>query len=216
MQRLGLTLLIALIGVFAACSSSPKGDKAETSEAGEVAETTGSSSVAVNTETSHIHWTGSKVAGSHNGTINLKDGSIAMADGTVAGGSFTIDMSTIVNEDLPDDKKGDLVGHLMSPDFFDVENHPTAAFEITKVTALEGDEEASHMVYGNLTIKGITKQIGFRAAIKVDGDRVAVSTPDFTIDRTEFDVKYGSNKFFDNLKDNVINDNIGLSIELNS
>jgi len=82
------------------------------------------------------------------------------------------------------------------------------------VTKLSGDEEATHLVYGNLTIKGISKEVGFKALIGIGADRAEVTTPAFTVDRTQWGVNYGSKSVFDDLGDKFVNDDIGLSISL--
>lgn len=210
-----LTQLFFIVFSFAlitACNNAPKGDKAETTDAGTAAAATGKA-FSVNTNGSIINWTGSKIGGSsHSGTIALTKGTVNVEDNAVTGGKFTFDMNSLRNTDLDGEMKGKLEGHLKSADFFDVGAHPSGSFEITQVKTLENDPDASHLVYGNLTLKGITKQVGFRAKLGVSANGVSVSTPDFTIDRTDFDIKYGSTKFFDNLKDKAINDNIGLKI----
>jgi len=214
MKILNLFLFAGALLFAAACSNGPKGEAAEVNNAS-TANTEAGTSVAVNTSNSEMKWAGSKISETHSGTIKLKDGSLSIKDNKVVGGSFNVDMSTMVNTDMPADKGGlKLVGHLASADFFDVETYPTAKFEITKVTGLENNESANSMVYGNLTLKDVTKEIGFKANINVSGGAVEVTTPDFTIDRTDFGIKYGSGRFFDIAKDKAIKDKIGLSINL--
>ena len=166
----------------------------------------------VDTEHSTITWKGSKKVGeSHNGTLQLSEGSLALEGDKLKGGSFVIDMNSIKNidiEDAVDNKK--LIGHLHSPDFFDVANHPTAKFEITEVI----EEVGMDLIKGNLTIKGITKNIQVPATTTVADDGATFKSMTFTIDRTEWDIKYSSGKFFDNLKDKVINDEIEFTIDI--
>jgi len=203
-----LILFAAFIGFFVACNSESKADKAEVSNATKTAQSSGKS-IAVNTANSVLNWAGSAVGKS--------SGNVMVENGKVAGGKFTIDMSSIKNTDLAAEEGGSkLEGHLKSPDFFDVAAFPNAIFEITKVTALNSSDGSNAMVYGNLTLKDVTKQIGFKANVNVTGDKVSVEAPNFSIDRTDFNVKYGSNKFFDDLKDKAINDKIELSISLAS
>ena len=102
--------------------------------------------------------------------------------------------------------KEKLEGHLKSADFFDTATNPTSTFEITSVSG--GN------VTGNLTMKGVTKSVTFPADVKVTPDGVSVISSDFTINRTDWGIQYGSASFFDGLKDKAINDNIGLSIKL--
>lgn len=210
--------MIAFLSVMVSCKNDT-GAKATTTEAIEAADEIGKS-YTVDTTASTIMWEGSKIAGTHNGTMNIQDGTISVENGEVTGGKFTIDMNSINCTDLEGDKKAYLEGHLKgsaddnADDFFNVAKYPTASFEITKLTALGNDAEASHLVYGNLTMKSETKQIGFRAQIDISDAGVSVTTPKFSIDRTQWGIKYGSDKFFDNLKDKAINDNMGIQIKL--
>ena len=71
---------------------------------------------------------------------------------------------------------------------------------------MENDPEATHMVNGNLTIKGITRPVNFKAKIDINDDVLTASAAAFNIDRTQFDIKFKSKKFFDDLKDDFIND----------
>lgn len=211
-----LILFAAFIGFFVACNSESKADKAEVSNAAKAAQSDGAS-IAVNTANSIINWAGTAVGKKHTGTLSISDGNVKVENGKVSSGNFTINMGSIKNTDLPADQGGGkLEGHLKSPDFFDVGVYPDAKFEITKVTALNSSDGSNAMVYGNLTLKDVTKQIGFKAKIDVAGNKVSVDVPNFLIDRTDFNVKYGSNKFFDDLKDKAINDKIELSIKLTS
>lgn len=170
----------------------------------------GTETLEVNVRDSKINWTGAKVGGSHNGTIQLKEGRLEMSNGVLTGGSFKIDMTTIVNEDLSGEYKGKLEGHLKSDDFFGVEKYPTADFTITNAVP---QGPGKYKITGNLTIKGITKEIKFPAVVEMNGGNY-IATADITVDRSEFNVRYGSGSFFDDLGDKVIYDNFDLSVSL--
>jgi len=162
-------------------------------------------------ETSTISWKGIAPAKAHKGTIKVSEGYLAFEDGGLTGGNFIIDMNSIVNLDLEDKTYNDkLVGHLKSADFFDVEKNPYSVFAITSVEEKDGKA----MVKGNLTIKGIKKNIEFPATVTLNGGEVAFKSDVFSIDRTEWDVKYNSGKFFEDLRDKLINDNIELSFDV--
>ena len=206
--------LFAMVALVASCKNAPKGDAATTSDAAPVAEASSSKTLNVNTANSTINWSGSKIGSTHTGGIKIKSGSVNVDGDKITGGKFTIDMNTMTNTDLDAEGGGKLVGHLASADFFDVAKFPTATFEITKVTALSGNPDANCMVYGNLTMKDQTKQIGFKANAAVNSNGVKVSTGDFTIDRTDFGIQYGSAKLADVVKDKAISDKIGLNIIL--
>jgi len=169
---------------------------------------------------SKINWTGSKPAGKHMGTINISAGKLLVANGTVVGGNFDIDMNTITCTDLQGDAKSDLEAHLKGTakgkedHFFNVAKYPTASYKITKVTSLVNDPAASHLVYGTLNLKGIDKEVGFKAKIESNGEVFKISSPDFTINRTDWGIKFMSKNFMDDIKDKFINDDIVLSVSL--
>lgn len=209
---------IGFLSIMMLCLVSCKKDKASavTGDAQAVpADVTASASYNVNTSSSMVHWTGSKIAGTHTGTLNVSKGTIKMDKGKVVGGDFTIDMNSLTCTDLKaGDGKEDLEGHLKNADFFDVAIHPTASFTITKVAGLAGDTQANSLVYGNLRIKGVEKEVAFKAMIEANEQGVMVSSPEFEINRTDFGIKYGSANFVDVVKDRAINDNVKLSIKL--
>lgn len=166
---------------------------------------------------STLNWKGSKLAGDHTGTLAVSEGKISMENGKVTGGKFSINMNSLACTDLAaGEGKEDLEGHLKSPDFFDVAAHPEATFDITKVTGLANDPSANSLVYGNLTIKGVSKEVAFKAKINSSGNQLNVSSPEFAINRTDFGIKYGSTSFMDVVKDKAINDEVNLSINLNA
>lgn len=207
-------LLVLSIVLFAAsCSNSPK-NKIEGTDSQAIANGSGEQLV-VDTQASSIHWVGTKPGGSHHGTIGIKEGSLAINGTDVASGSFIIDMNAIVDEDLTDQKMNEmLVNHLKSADFFDVEKYPTSSFAITKVEAVAGNDSITHRISGNLKMKDVDKNITFDAKITKEGDAYKAVTVPFTIDRTQWNVQYGSKSIFADLKDKFIDDNIELQITI--
>ena len=159
-----------------------------------------------NISSSNIVWKGYKVTGSHEGTIQLKDGMLMMDNDVLQGGSFTIDMTTINCTDLDGEYKGKLEGHLKSDDFFGVANHGTASLYIT---GSKKTGKNSYNVMGDLTIKGITKPIEF--PVSIYGNK---ANANIKIDRTQFDIRYGSGSFFEGLQDNLIYDEFDLVIDM--
>lgn len=164
----------------------------------------------VNPEESQLKWVGRKVTGEHFGTINLKSGSLEVQDGILKGGNFVIDMPTLVSNDLEGEYKGKLEGHLKSDDFFGVEKYPEAKFVITKATKKNANQ---YEITGDLTIKDKTNSISFPAEVVIAGDKV-YATANITVDRSKYDVRYGSGSFFDNLGDKTIYDNFDLQVKL--
>lgn len=160
----------------------------------------------VDVKSSSVTWTGKKVTGSHTGTINLQDGHFIMEDDKIVGGEFIMDMSTITVTDLTGENKEKLEGHLKSDDFFGVANHPTSKLVITSVAA-KGNGE--YGIVGDLTIKNETHPITFD--LQLNGNSASTQ---LTIDRSKYNVRYGSGSFFDNLGDKTIYDNFELDVNL--
>lgn len=161
------------------------------------------SDVKINTKVSNVDWIGKKVTGQHSGKIAIKEGVLNLHDGHLSTGKIVIDMTSIVCTDLnPEKGAKKLVGHLNSPDFFDVANHPTAILKITGAKQIEGNK---HMVSGNLTIKGITKPITFEATVNMKDGKLGAFA-EVKVDRTLYNVKYNSGKFFDGLGNKMIDD----------
>jgi polyisoprenoid-binding protein YceI len=168
----------------------------------------------VNTSKSTVVWNGYKVLGSHTGNVNLKNGALEFdSKNNLTGGSFELDMKSIVCNDLTGGTADKLVGHLKSDDFFSVEKFPTSKFVIT--SAKKKGTGNTYTVTGNLTIKGITHPVTFDADVVSRGNN-STATAKIVVDRTKYDVRYGSGKFFDNLGDSAINDNFDLVVSIES
>ena len=206
--------LFLLAFVFVACG--PSGTEVESSDA-VAAENTApvTATFTVDTSASEVTWEGTKkIGGGHEGVIPVESGTLTTNGDELVGGTFTLNITRLENRDLDGEGKGKLEGHLKSADFFDVENHPTATFEITGVTPTEGEGEYNHDVTGNLTLKGTSRSITIPAMITMDGDQITASTPDFVIDRTEWGMEYGSGSIAGIAQDNIINDEVGLNLTL--
>lgn len=168
----------------------------------------------VDTQKSSVEWYAEKVTGKHNGTIRLISGELANNHGKF-GGKFIIDMTSIACTDLEGEYKNKLEGHLKSEDFFSVKSHPTATFEISNMTAISGAKAGSpnFTVVGKMTIKGITKDITFPASVNFSGSSM-VATANVVIDRSKFDVRYGSKSFFADIGDKAIYDEFTMKLKL--
>ncbi len=163
----------------------------------------------VNTSSSVLKWNGKKVAGEHYGKISLKEGSFTLKNDKLTEGKFVIDMKSITSEDLPAGEWNDkLVGHLKSDDFFGVEKYPESILIIKSSTPLK---DGKAKVKGELTIKGITHPIEFDAV--QNGMNV---TAKITVDRSLYNVRYGSGKFFQNLGDKTIYDDFTIEVSINT
>lgn len=164
----------------------------------------------VDTSKSSVKWLGKKVTGEHFGAISVKEGSLEVSNGKVTGGKVVIDMQSLTVEDIKDaGMNAKLVGHLKSDDFFSVATNPTSELVLTKVES-NGN---SHTFTGNLTIKGITNPATFTTTSSKDG-KSTVYKGKLTIDRSKYNVRYGSNSFFDNLGDKAIYDEFTLDFSL--
>jgi polyisoprenoid-binding protein YceI len=155
---------------------------------------------------SNIDWAGRKVTGAHKGNIAFKAGSLTLTDGKLSGGKFIIDTTSIKILDLTDlTTNAQLAGHLASDDFFASEKFPEATLEITSVSG--------NHVSGNLTIKGITRPVGFDADVNVNGDQLT-ATGKLVIDRTKYEMKFRSGNFFKDLGDTLIHNEFELDISI--
>ena len=155
---------------------------------------------------STINWVGKKVTGQHNGTVNLKDGKLVFRGKKLTGGAFTVDMNSLTATDLQGEWLGKLNGHLKSEDFFGTEKFPTSTLVFKKVVAKSAN---LYTVTGDLTIKGQTNPITFDLATTANS-----ATTKFNVNRTKYDIKYGSGSFFDNLGDKAIADEFELEVSL--
>jgi polyisoprenoid-binding protein YceI len=153
-----------------------------------------------------LFWLGEKVTGQHTGTINLQSGWINWKDNKIVSGELNIDMTTL--KDTEDNKQ--LQGHLKSDDFFGVEKFPTAKLIVTGSTPFD---KGTGEVTGTLTIKGITNPIVFKAAMQKKDDGMWFFA-NVVVDRTKYNIRYGSGSFFDNLGDKTIYDDFKLKVNL--
>lgn len=194
-QLIGLTLgiLVSASTIFAAKG---EGDK---------------NAFDIDTKASKIHWTGKKVAGEHTGYLSIGEGKVHVDDGKVVGANVNMDLNTIVVTDLePGEWNDKLVGHLKSEDFFSVDEFPTASF---KITDMKANSNEKYDVTGDLTIKGQTHEISFPATVQLANNLVTAKGT-ATIDRTKWDIQYGSGKFFKGLGDKMIYDDFEITFDI--
>jgi polyisoprenoid-binding protein YceI len=193
MKKLVLLLALAIVG-FMSFTSKP-------------APTT----FKVDASKSTFKWTGKKVTGSHWGYIKFTEGTVSIEKGALVGGAFIIDMNSLDCQDLQAGKGAEkLVGHLKADDFFGTDKFPNASLKI-KSTSPKGNN--MYDVKADLTIKGITNEITFPATVSVAGGALT-ATANFNVDRTKFDIKYGSGSFFENLGDKAISNEFQVEINL--
>ena len=157
--------------------------------------------------TSKVTYVGKKVTGSHTGEVKIQSGHLNFSEDTFTGAEVVIDMTTINNTDLTDkeyNKK--FVDHMNSDDFFSTAKYKTATLVVKSAKLVKG---TTYNINADLTIKGQTHPVKFDA----DVTKSAV-TANLAFDRTKYDVKYGSGKFFQGLGDKMITDDVQLSVSL--
>ena len=192
-----LALALLAPAVFVSCEN--PADKTTDAKVGAAVEKTSSGAEGgtkyVFTPKSQINFVGSKVTGSHHGGFKTFTGYFTVKDGAPVGNDHkvVIDMkSTFVDNEK-------LLGHLKSPDFFDVEKYPQATFD---VTGFKKDSDTAYTVSGNFTLHGKTKNISFPATVSQNGTTVSINSK-FDINRKDFDIVYAG-KTDDLIRDEVV------------
>lgn len=161
----------------------------------------------INTDESSVIWTGRNIINSHTGTVGIKHGELVFQSGEIVGGEVVLDLTDLTCTDLAGSPGHDvLIDHLKSHDFFDVEKHPTAT-----VTILGGNLQ---QVRADLELKGITRQIDIPIAGGFDENGNPATQAVLTIDRTDWNIIYGSRRFFHRLAGHVVNDEIQIELRI--
>jgi polyisoprenoid-binding protein YceI len=202
MKKLTLMMAFAAMGlsVMAGQPKTTKAPKAET--------------LSVDAKASTFKWHAKKVTGEHFGTVNIASGNITVEKGAVTGGTIEVDMTSIIVTDMQGEYKTKLEGHLRSDDFFSTEKNAKSILTIKKVEMIKGSKTAENAtVTADLTIKGITKEITFPAIIVVKGNSVTANA-DFMIDRTLWDIKYGSKSFIEGIGDKAIDNEFNVKVRV--
>ena len=194
---------------FTSCDSAQKGakDKAKSDKETKSELPMEAKTIQINTNESVVNWNGTLVGVyDHYGTLDFKNGEIFIKDGKISDGSFVVDMKTMkpIDENYNPEEgstKEKLVGHLSSPDFFDVENYPEASFKIKA--------HKDNKIVGDLTIRGNTHEETVKnLEIKnMDGKMKFRGT--MTFDRNKYDVNWKHP-----VKDKVLSDDIELKITI--
>jgi len=162
---------------------------------------------------SSMTWQGSRplIKGYYDrGVVDIAEGVVTIENGRVASGSIIVNLTTITAQHTG---RGDALAdrlsrHLMSVDFFDVEQYPTSTFRLTD---LQARTDSLYLVSGELTIKGATHPVTFTAAIMVQDNQLVMDAENIQLNRTLWDLHYGSGSFFDNLGDELIDDIVTIS-----
>lgn len=217
MKKIVFSLLIVSTILLTSCKNekTPENEPIATADA---VMTPGDIKLTADVKQSVINWTGSKPTGKHNGTISIKEGDVIVKDGQIQNGTFFLDMNSITVTDLkPGDGKEDLEAHLKGTkdkkgedDFFNVNKYPTGKFVISKVA----DENGKTIVYGNLTLKNVTKAVNFPATVVASDTLVTIDSEPLVINRTYWNINYGSKSVFKNLADKFINDDVEIKVSV--
>jgi polyisoprenoid-binding protein YceI/rhodanese-related sulfurtransferase len=171
----------------------------------------------IDLEKSLLHWVGRSIVSRHYGTIGLAGGELCLNGGTIVSGQLTVAMDTITNVDLTDSTWNSLlISHLKSEDFFHVARFPTASLAISEAVALPDASPGTpnFRISGTLTIKGVTNPVTFPALIAPNADGGLNAQAHFDIDRTRWQVQYGSGRLFEKLGMHLVNDIITLELQV--
>jgi polyisoprenoid-binding protein YceI len=208
-----LPLLLAFIAI--SCNSSNTENNKEISTVATPAESPAGIAYTIDAPRCELKWTGYKPTTSHYGTVPIGGGTIYIDGDLITGGSIEINMSELTVDDLEGQKKIDLENHLKGTEageedhFFNVRKFPTATFTVLNSVKLENDPLGTHQINGNLTVKGITNPVSFKAVVDIiSGVAMKAVAEPFMIDRAKWDVRYKSKSFYDDLNDKFIKDEI--------
>jgi polyisoprenoid-binding protein YceI len=190
----------------------PAEEPAEASEEDSTAMSDDEATYTVDTAASNVLWYGSKPIGaSESGTVDIAEGQLNFLGGELVDGVMVIDMQTIATTSQTGGMAQQLLDHLSSDDFFGVATYPTATLLLKSAEPTEVENQ--YLVTADLTIKEITKEIEFITDVVVDGEMITANA-DIVVDRADFDVRYGSGSFFSNLGNDLISDEMEITVVL--
>lgn len=202
------------LSLIISCKNKPEGEAAQTGDAAEETAKPSADAKMYEVTSGNVYWAATKVGGiNHNGAFQVAKGKLATENGVVTSGVFMIDINSMTEMSLAEDRKTRFLGDMKSADFFDAGNNPYGEFTIVSIEPLSGNAEANFTAKGNLTLKGITKSVSFPVNIAVLEDRVSVVSPKFTINRTDWNMKYDS-AIIGTAADKIIHDDVSLNIQL--
>lgn len=197
-KKIGIVMVLAAIAV--GCGEVGDAPKAKTGEEVAVEKSAGAT-LAINPAKSKVNWNAAKVTKSHEGGFKEFSGTVTVNEGKVANVDITVQTGSIYS----DDEK--LTGHLMSPDFFDVAQNPTAKFEASNFAEQSDSTGNTHIVTGNLTMHGVTHSVSFPAKISVS-EGMVTATADFIINRQDWKITYPG------MPDDLIKDDVRILFDI--
>ncbi|RZK75399.1 MAG: YceI family protein, partial [Pedobacter sp.] len=162
---------------------------------------------------SKLLWKAKKVNGGHNGYVLFQSGEIkTLSPGKYDSGYFNIHMNSIVAVDkLMRRENREVEGVVKANNFFAVALYPMARMRVH--TIVPTGRVNQYKVRGDLTVKGVTKPLEFLAMFIRSGKTLS-AVADFKIDRTKWGINYKSGSFFTDLKDELIEDDIEISLRM--
>jgi polyisoprenoid-binding protein YceI len=166
----------------------------------------------IDPDTSVVTWKGTAIGKEHVGDVRIKDGTIMVQDRSVSDGSIVVEMTSISDHDLDSVLQEQLVQHLKSDDFFAVETYPEATLRFTDV--MPTSYAGVYTVTADLTIRDVTHPISFDLIIRPDGDGAMIATADVVIDRTQWGITFGSERFAEAIGATIIDDEIFVHMQL--
>ena len=150
---------------------------------------------------SKVHALGAKVTATHpiafsdwTGAMQVKGGDLVGVDVTVQVMSLSTDIER-------------LTSHLLNEDFLFAEAFPTAHFRSTSIEPSAGADGATHLVTGELSLRGHTNTLSFPATL-ASTDSETRADAELVIDRRDFDIVYPGRA------DDMIQTSVVLTIQL--
>jgi polyisoprenoid-binding protein YceI len=203
-------LILSIAPLFFRCGGPVKEENRNNASASSLSLQVVSEKYSIDTKESVITWKGSMlfdIDEEHVGYVYISKGELMIENGQLMGGTAEIDMNSIEYGDKAN--KNTPVKHLKSPDYFDVEKFPISTIAITKIESLRGHT----LVKGDLTIKGVTQPVAFPVKMQVQ-DGIVNANGKLIIDRTNWGIRYRSGKFYDNLADQTVSDEIEFHMKI--
>lgn len=204
-----IILALVVFGIMSFLKNKKAADQNMTNEealAGQIPEEDMSGTYVFDTEASSAKWTGGKKIIKNyedSGSIKIKSGTVVFDKGMITGGEVVFDMTSITGEETSNTKVtvDKLSEHLKSEDFFEVETYPEAKYEVTD----SKKTDSGYTLNGNLTLKGKTAPLMIPVKVITENGNIAMAGT-AEVNRANWDVKYGSETFFSDLGDAIIND----------
>lgn len=209
-NKTSLSYLVLIIApLFFGCGGTAEEENKNNAPGGSISLHAGNEKyVVIDTKESVVTWKGSNSFGSHSGYVYISKGELMIENDQLMGGAVEVGMNTI--EDETHKNNSGLIEHLKGPDFFDVKKFPISTIAITRVASINVEDKE---ITGNLTIKAVTHPVTFPAKMEVK-DGIVKANGKLVIDRTKWDIRYNSGKFYDLLADKTISDSIEFHIKI--